>query len=73
MSKTVWNLTDIDKVQAEPCHCVRCGECSGNGTVRSRPSLADFDLEICEGCGGSGIVETCARCEVLAYMEHDLP
>lgn len=63
----------IDKVATEPCRCVRCGECNGNGNVRAELSIGDFDLEACEGCGGSGITEVCDRCQLLTDMEHDIP
>ncbi len=62
----------IEKVQKEPCHCVRCGECRGSGNIEVRiPSYSSEDLETCDGCGGSGIVQTCDRCQLLRDMDWD--
>lgn len=59
-----------DRVSAEPCRCVRCGDCGGSGRVSVRTdSYPEWDLESCEECGGSGIVETCDRCELLEEMD----
>jgi DnaJ-class molecular chaperone len=58
-------------VLGEPCRCVWCGECLGSGVVRSENPIADYDLDPCEGCGGSGIVEACDRCQLLTEMEYD--
>jgi DnaJ-class molecular chaperone len=66
-------VRDIDRVNSEPCRCVTCGECDGRGTFRAEVNLSDFDLEPCDGCGGSGIVETCDRCQLLDEMEFELP
>lgn len=60
-------------IRAEPCHCIRCGECFGTGRVRDLEDWSDLGYETCEECGGSGIVETCARCKLIADMEYDLP
>lgn len=68
------------QVQAEPCHCVRCGECGGSGNIwldfkgqyLGNHRCDDLDeMEMCEGCGGSGIIETCDRCQLLEDMDHD--
>jgi len=67
---SVATKSDRAKVNAEPCHCVRCGECGGNGNVRV-DGLADFDLEPCEGCGGSGITEICDRCQLLKDFDYE--
>jgi DnaJ-class molecular chaperone len=45
--------------------------CLGSGVVRSENPIADYDLDPCEGCGGSGIVEACDRCQLLTEMEYD--
>lgn len=68
----------IDDVQSRPCQCVRCSECRGTGNVwfsfpgpgRGRylgsSRCDDLDeMETCDDCGGSGIVETCDRCQEL--------
>lgn len=70
---------EMEKVAAEPCHCVSCGECDGNGRIwldfsgrylgnHRRDDLDQMDS--CDSCGGSGIVETCSRCELLDELEH---
>lgn len=71
----------IAKIDAEPCACVRCGDCGGSGSYyvdhrghflgQHRSDDMD-DLEYCDGCGGSGIVEVCSRCELLRDLEYDL-
>lgn len=61
----------VEQVSKDLCRCVRCGECRGQGNVRAELNLADFDLETCEGCGGSGITEVCDRCQLLGELEHD--
>lgn len=78
---TTEELSPRKKVEAEPCRCVNCGECRGSGSVwfafggkeylgNSRCDDLD-ELETCEGCGGSGIVETCDRCQLLEEMDYD--
>lgn len=57
-------------VAAEPCHCVRCGDCHGQGNYRI--DIGGFDdLETCDTCGGSGIVETCDRCQLLQELDYE--
>lgn len=73
-------MTDeMKKVAAEPCHCVRCDDCRGSGTIwvdwrgRYLGNHCSDDLdepEQCENCGGRGIVEVCPRCELLEDMDH---
>lgn len=69
-----------DKVAAEPCRCVTCGDCGGSGNVwfsfggeyLGNRRCDDLDsMEPCEDCGGSGIVETCDRCQLLMEMDYD--
>ena len=56
----------------QPCTCVRCPDCLGNGnTRRSYDSWPEFELENCDTCGGSGVTETCERCQWLEELEHD--
>lgn len=67
-------------VAAEPCRCVPCGDCGGTGNVwfdfrgrylgNHRSDDLD-DLEPCDSCGGSGITETCDRCQLLNDMDHE--
>lgn len=66
------------RVSAEPCRCVSCHDCDGKGNyaVNMRgqyigPSRTDDldDIEMCESCGGSGIIETCDRCQLLEEMD----
>ena len=69
-----------EKVAAEPCRCVRCGACGESGTIwldvkgrylgNHRSDDLD-DSEPCEDCGGRGIIETCARCQLLEEMDHE--
>jgi len=67
-------------IESEPCTCVRCGECGGSGTIwldfngryLGNRRCDDLDeMETCEECGGSGIVEVCARCQLLIEMDMD--
>jgi hypothetical protein len=69
----------IKQVESEPCKCVSCDFCGGagnywvdlDGTI-GPPGDDLGDLETCDECGGSGTVETCDRCILLADMERDL-
>lgn len=68
----------IDAVNARPCDCVICHECRGSGDVwysfggpgrgkylgSSRWDDLD-EMESCDVCNGSGIVERCDRCDEL--------
>lgn len=76
-------MTDeMKKVASEPCWCVRCGECDGTGNVwfafggreyLGRIRSDDLDeMETCEECGGSGIHETCDRCQLLREMDDEV-
>lgn len=58
-------MTALQQVKKEPCHCVRCGMCNGHGHIRVNDPLMDYELEPCEDCGGTGIVEVCDRCHLL--------
>lgn len=73
---------EMTRVSAEPCRCVSCPNCDGRGSyaVNMRgqyigPSRTDDldDLETCESCGGSGITETCDRCQLLEEMADHQP
>lgn len=53
------------------CTCVPCSVCGGTGSIwldfngRFLGSHRSDDLDemdVCEDCGGSGIVETCDEC-----------
>jgi hypothetical protein len=73
-------VNDIAKVEKEPCRCIRCDMCAGQGNCRvdfdGRPTdgLDDlYNLETCEDCGGSGITDTCDRCSLLADLERERP
>jgi RecJ-like exonuclease len=53
------------------CHCERCPECNGSGTVwysfggeyLGSHRLDDLDqMEPCEDCRGSGIAKVCWEC-----------
>ena len=60
------------RVAEEPCRCVRCSFCNGSGTMRVETNTwPEYDLESCDICCGSGIVETCGRCELLEDMDAD--
>lgn len=73
-------ITDTEKLEKEPCRCVRCAECGGSGNVwismdgkyvgKHRSDDLD-DMEPCDECGGSGITETCERCQLLRDADHD--
>lgn len=63
-------MTDRQKVEQEPCRCVTCGQCHGNGYVPSEWQVSGFDTEPCEDCNG-GIVHVCDRCQVLEDMDSD--
>ncbi len=58
------------KVEQEPCRCVRCDMCRGTGRIANRESWSGTDFEPCEDCH-NGIIETCDRCELLADMDHE--
>ena len=69
---------EMQKVAAEACHCVRCGDCNGSGNIwfdfrgryLGRGHCDDMDeIETCEQCGGRGIVESCSRCQLLDEMD----
>lgn len=68
-----------DKVNAEPCRCVACPYCGGNGPYwvdmgahYGQHRSDDLDeMEYCEECGGSGVVETCDRCQLLKELEDE--
>lgn len=61
-----------ESVAAEACRCVRCSFCRGNGFTSSyERNQFDWDTETCEECGGSGITETCGRCEYLRDLDYE--
>ena len=66
-------MTDAQKrVAAEPCHCVRCDYCRGSGMFMvDTGSYPEENLESCEECGGSGLVQVCDRCQLLEEMDHE--
>ena len=74
-------MTDeMKKVAAEICHCVSCQDCDGQGhyyvDLRGQYIGANrcddlSDSETCDGCGGSGLSETCDRCQLLEEMDQD--
>ena len=67
------------------CECVSCSSCGGSGNVWwSFPGLGlggkylgnhrsdDLDeMETCEECGGSGIIETCYECQEADECDQD--
>lgn len=70
-----------NKVSAESCHCVRCGECGGSGNIwvdfngryLGNHRSDDLDeMEQCEECGGSGITEVCERGQLLEEIDHEI-
>jgi hypothetical protein len=76
------NPEERKKVSDEPCGCIRCSWCAGSGSYwldmhgkylgQSRRDDLD-ELEICEECGGSGIVESCDRCQLLQEDDWNNP
>lgn len=56
-----------------PCTCTTCPECFGSATVRrpDRTSPDGYELETCEECNGSGIVEECDHCRTLREEDED--
>jgi len=57
------------RVEAEPCRCVSCGACNGSGQMMVQQTrYPEEDLETCDCCSGTGIVEVCDRCELLEEM-----
>jgi len=59
---------ELQKIAAEPCHCVRCADCGGTGNS----GCNDLDeLETCDNCRGTGIIETCVMCQLPEEMDHD--
>lgn len=60
------------------CRCVYCAECNGTGSIwldmlghyLGNHRSDDMDeLERCEECDGSGIVEECEACQALEETE----
>ena len=70
-----WAMTlkeEKQKLLTEPCHCIRCHDCGGNGTVWVDTfDYPEEDLDICPMCD-SGIVEVCFRCRELEDMDDDM-
>lgn len=71
----------IAQVEKEACLCVQCGDCGGSGHyyVDMRGHYLgqhrgdDLDeMETCDTCGGSGISESCDRCQLLRDLDYDL-
>lgn len=72
---------EIKRVEAEPCRCVPCADCEGSGsywvdswgryTGQHRSDDLD-EMEPCDTCGGSGISETCDRCQLLTEMDYEV-
>ena len=61
------------QVEKEVCHCIRCGECMGSGSIRvDCDGWPEWDLETCETCGGDGVAELCDRCILLRDLDYDL-
>lgn len=69
---------------SDRCECVRCSQCDGSGNVwfefpgpprgryLGRHRSDDLDeMETCEECGGSGIVETCEMCAEALQEEYE--
>jgi len=61
---------DIRKVEAEPCTCVRCGDCNGSGKDWLDPH-GHYLRKLCDACGGSGISKVCDRCQLLDEMGYE--
>ena len=41
----------------EPCECVRCGQCNGQGAIRVKTDgYPEWDIETCGECGGTGTI-----------------
>lgn len=60
------------KCEHYACRCTRCGECGGSGSIwvdmyghyLGRRRSDDLDeLERCEECDGTGIMEECDLCQ----------
>ena len=56
---------------AEPCKCVWCHVCRGQGSIyiEDRMGLDMGDFEECWSCHGDGREEMCSRCEALESMD----
>lgn len=54
----------------DPCRCVWCGGCSGSGRVEVPTNgYPEWELESCTECGGTGVSEQCAHCDLLEELE----
>ncbi len=54
------------------CTCVRCGDCGGSGNFRVDDlGMPEWDLEPCQQCGGTGIVEVCDSCQEREEQAQD--
>jgi hypothetical protein len=53
------------------CSCVACADCGGSGNVLVPTNgYPEEDLELCEMCGGSSVVEECDECQ-QRELEHE--
>jgi DnaJ-class molecular chaperone len=55
----------------QPCKCVYCADCRGQGEIRVRMSdiYNDDDFLRCDTCSGHGITEQCDRCHMMDEIE----
>jgi hypothetical protein len=68
------NLSEIPQsLKQQPCKCVLCDCCRGQGTMRvdDWSQASGYYLETCYECHGSGITEECDRCMQIGELCHD--
>lgn len=63
----------LNELRGQPCTCVRCGDCNGQGRLMIESNLGypQDEPECCEQCDGTGFVESCDRCDLLAELEQE--
>jgi DnaJ-class molecular chaperone len=59
------NNQQYEAWKAQPCQCVICHGCSGEGRI----SISQLDTEICDECDGNRVIQPCERCLALEEMD----
>lgn len=62
--------TERATILARRCQCVSCANCRGTGSAwYATGGYPEEDVETCAECSGSGITESCERCDDLEELE----
>lgn len=62
-----------EELNKEPCACIRCSACGGSGRICIHDQFAFEEHDPCEECEGSGIFDTCDRCQLMDEHDHEVP